>query len=102
MPSKQRTSGPSPLRTYEELLTFPWAGLALAAAIELDLFSHIAAGKTGAQQVASAAGASEHGTRRLLDALCGLGYLRKTGQNYSAAPPSISCAASRYTWATRR
>jgi ubiquinone/menaquinone biosynthesis C-methylase UbiE len=82
MPSKQSASGPSPVRMYETLLSFPWAGLALAAAVELDLFSHIAAGKTSAQQVAAAAGASEHGTRRLLDALCGLGYLRKTSQNY--------------------
>jgi len=82
MPPKQSHSGPSPLKTYEDLLTFAWGGLALGAAIELDLFSHIAAGKTSAQQVAAAAGASEHGTRRLLDALCATGYLKKSGQSY--------------------
>lgn len=82
MPSKGRSRGPSPLQVYEDLLTFAWGGLTLSAAIELDLFSHIAAGKTGAQQIAAAAGASEHGTRRLLDALCGLGYLWKTGERY--------------------
>ncbi len=82
MPAKRSGSSPSPLKTYEDLLTFAWDGLALGAAVELDLFSHIAAGKTSAQQVAAAAGASDHGTRRLLDALCGLGYLRKTGQSY--------------------
>ena len=54
--------------------------------VELDLFSHIAAGKTSAQPLAVAADASEHRTRRLLDALCGLGYLKKTGQNYRLQP----------------
>ena len=82
MPLKQPGSGPSPLQTYDDLLNFSWGGLALGAAVELDLFSHIAAGKTGAQQVAAAAGASEHGTRRLLDTLCGMGYLKKSGQRY--------------------
>lgn len=64
------------------MLPLAWSGLALAAAVELDLFSHIAAGKTSAEQVAEAAGASEHGTRRLLDALCGMGYLKKSGRSY--------------------
>ncbi len=59
-----------------------WRGLALAAAIELDFFGHIANGKHSAEQVAAAASASEHGTRRLLDALCGMGYLAKTGGKY--------------------
>jgi ubiquinone/menaquinone biosynthesis C-methylase UbiE len=70
------------MQTYEELLSFPWGGLALGAAVELDLFSHIAAGKTSAQQVATAVGDSERGTRRLLDVLCAMGYLKKSGQSY--------------------
>jgi len=82
MPPKRSAFGPSPLQTYEDLLNFPWGGLALGAAVQLDLFSHIAAGKTTAEQVAAAAGASEHGTRRLLDALCGMGYLKKSRQSY--------------------
>jgi 3-hydroxy-5-methyl-1-naphthoate 3-O-methyltransferase len=86
MPPKQTSSGPSALQTFEDLMAFAWRGLALAAAVELDLFSHIAAGKTSVQPVAAAAGASEEGTRRLLDALCGLGYLKKTGQNYKLQP----------------
>jgi ubiquinone/menaquinone biosynthesis C-methylase UbiE len=85
MPSKS-TSGPSPLQTYEELMNFAWRGLALGAAVELDFFSHIASGKTGAEQIAAAAGASEHGTRRLLDALCGMGYLKKSAQCYRLSP----------------
>lgn len=86
MPSRRSTSGPSPLQIYEELMNFAWRGLALGAAVELDFFSHIAAGKTGAEQIAAAAGASEHGTRRLLDALCGMGYLNKTAKSYRLQP----------------
>ncbi len=79
---KHSGSGPSPDQTYGEMLHLAWSGLALAAAVELDLFSHIAAGKTTAEQVAEAAGASAHGTGRLLDALCGMGYLKKSGRSY--------------------
>ena len=74
------------MQTYEEMMSFAWRGLTLCAAVELDLFSHIAAGKTGAAQIAAAAGASEHGTRRLLDALCAMGYLKKTGKSYRLSP----------------
>jgi hypothetical protein len=67
-------------------MSFAWRGLTLAAAVELDFFSHIASGKTGAEQIAAAAGASEHGTRRLLDALCGMGYLKKRAKRYRLSP----------------
>jgi O-methyltransferase/methyltransferase family protein len=96
MPSKQSTSAPSPLQTYEELMNFAWRGLTLGAAVELDLFSHIASGKTSAEQIAAAAGASEHGTRRLLDALCGMGYLKKSAQRYRLSP-----SAAQYLVRTR-
>src|SRR3984893_1780874 len=86
MPPKQTSPGPSAVRTYEDLLAFGWGGLALAAAVELDLFSHIAAGKTSAQPIAAAAGASEDGTRRLLDALCGLACLRKWRKSHTLQP----------------
>src|ERR1700730_7851982 len=86
MPPKQTSPGPSAVRTYEDLLAFGWGGLALAAAVELDLFSHIAAGKTSAQPMTAAPGASADGPGRLLEALCGLGYLRKSGQTYSLQP----------------
>jgi hypothetical protein len=82
MPRKESGSGPSPLQTFEDMLQLAWRGLALAAAVELDLFSPIAAGKTTAEQVAETAGASVHGTRRLLDALCAMGYLKKSGRSY--------------------
>jgi Luciferase-like monooxygenase/Dimerisation domain len=83
MPSKRSSSSPSALDIYRNLLSFAWSGLAMAAAIELDVFSHIAGRKNTTQQVAAAANASENGMRRLLDALCGMGYLRRTGRNYT-------------------
>jgi hypothetical protein len=83
MPSRRSNSSPSVLDIYRNLLSFAWSGLAMAAAIELDVFSHIAGRKNTAQQVAAAANASESGMRRLLDALCGMGYLRRTGRNYT-------------------
>ena len=70
----------------DDLMAFAWRGQALAAAVELDLFTHIADGNTTAQKIAAAANASEHGTRRLLDALTALGYVKKTAQTYRLTP----------------
>jgi hypothetical protein len=86
MSSKRSNSDSSPLQTYEELMSFAWRGLTLAAAVELDLLSHIASGKSDVEQIAAAAGASEYGTRRLLDALCGMGYLKKSSKRYRLSP----------------
>jgi 3-hydroxy-5-methyl-1-naphthoate 3-O-methyltransferase len=82
MPSKQSDSKAPAVQVWEDLMASYWRGQALAAAVELDLFTHIAAGNSTAQKIAAAAGASEHGTQRLLDALTGIGYLRKSNQVY--------------------
>ena len=58
----------------------------LAAGVQLDVFSHIAAGNGTAPEVARAAGATERGTRMLLDALAGLGLLEKPDGRYQLAP----------------
>jgi ubiquinone/menaquinone biosynthesis C-methylase UbiE len=58
------------------------------AGTELDLFTHIAAGKKTFRQIARAAGASERGVRMLLDALVALGYLNKKGGEYGLEPVS--------------
>src|SRR5689334_15114300 len=96
MPFNRSASGPSPLQTYEELMNFAWRGLALGAAVELDLFSHIASGNSDAEQIAAAAGTSEAGTRRLLDALCGMGYLKKSAKRYR-----LSSTAAEYLVRTK-
>lgn len=67
-----------------------WFGFApsyvLHAAVELDVFSHIAAGNGTASEVARAARASERGTRMLLDALTGLDLLAKRDGRYDLTP----------------
>jgi ubiquinone/menaquinone biosynthesis C-methylase UbiE len=54
----------------------------LAVALQLDLFSHLAAGHETVADLARAVGASERGTRMLADGLCALGILNKAGGRY--------------------
>ena len=54
----------------------------LSAALELNVFDHIAGGSLTAGKVARAAEASERGMRMLLDALVGIGFLTKTDARY--------------------
>jgi ubiquinone/menaquinone biosynthesis C-methylase UbiE len=58
----------------------------LSTAVQLDFFSHIAAGAHTAAEIAHEAGASERGTRMLLDALCGFELLSKNKQQYALSP----------------
>lgn len=60
----------------------------LSSAVQLDVFSHIAAGNRTAAEIAKAAEASERGMSMLLDSLVSLGLLGKSGDNYSLAPVS--------------
>ena len=60
----------------------------LATATELDVFTHIARGKTSAVGIARAAGAKRRGMERLLDALVALGYLKKRSGDYGLEPVS--------------
>jgi 3-hydroxy-5-methyl-1-naphthoate 3-O-methyltransferase len=87
-----RKTGNAPLSpaVIMEDLTGAWRSRALAAAVELDVFSHIAEGKRTAKEVAGAAGASPRGMAYLLDALTGMGYLHKTGSRYGLRPVSAT------------
>ena len=60
----------------------------LMAALQLRVFSHIAAGNNSAAAIARAAGASERGMRMLLDALVPLDLLGKAHGVYSLPPAS--------------
>jgi ubiquinone/menaquinone biosynthesis C-methylase UbiE len=73
-----------------EDLTGAWRSRTLIAAVELDVFTHIAAGKRTVKEVAEAAGASPHGMACLLDALTAMRYLRKTGSRYGLPPISAA------------
>jgi 2-polyprenyl-3-methyl-5-hydroxy-6-metoxy-1,4-benzoquinol methylase len=59
---------------------------ALRTAIELDLFTHISAGKRTAAQIAESSNASPRGIRILADYLTILGFLRKHEDQYNLTP----------------
>jgi 2-polyprenyl-3-methyl-5-hydroxy-6-metoxy-1,4-benzoquinol methylase len=85
MKRKATIKAPSAVALTSDLWSV-WRSSAVAAGIELDLFTPISQGKTTAQEVATAAGTHEGATRRLLDALVALGYLRRKGERYSLQP----------------
>jgi 2-polyprenyl-3-methyl-5-hydroxy-6-metoxy-1,4-benzoquinol methylase len=61
---------------------------ALRAAIELDLFTHLAAGPRTAAELAGACKAAPRGVRILADNLSIIGFLRKLGGHYELTPDS--------------
>jgi 2-polyprenyl-3-methyl-5-hydroxy-6-metoxy-1,4-benzoquinol methylase len=77
--------GPSPALFFDTINGFQRTE-ALRAAIELDLFTHVAAGRRTAAQLAEACEASPRGVRILADYLTVLGFLRKTGEQYELTP----------------
>ncbi len=76
--------------TIMEDVSAGWKAQALIAGIELDVFTHIAAGKRAAKDIAKAASAAPRAMSRLLDALVALGYLRKSRDRYSLPPISAT------------
>ena len=66
------------LRIWDDFWGGLWRAQALAAAIELDLFTRIEAGDNTVAKLAAACEASEHGTKLMLDAMTGMGYLQKS------------------------
>lgn len=66
-----------------------WWGLkytVVRLALELDIFTTIATGYCTLEEIAEAVCASKRGARILLDALCPLGFLRKSQGVYSLTP----------------
>lgn len=80
-------SGPSPALIFETVNGFQRTE-ALRAAIELDLFTHIAEGRRTAVELANACQASPRGVRILADYLTIIGFLRKQGDHYELTPDS--------------
>ncbi|HVZ24394.1 MAG TPA: methyltransferase [Vicinamibacterales bacterium] len=76
---------PNPGRIHRALTSYQLAQ-AVKGAIELDLFTHIAAGATTAPAIAERCGGTEKGVRVLCDYLTVHGLLHKSGDDYSAAP----------------
>jgi ubiquinone/menaquinone biosynthesis C-methylase UbiE len=72
---------PSPYRLFD-LFNSAYRTAALRAAIELDLFSAIAAGSTTTAQIAAGLQASERGVRILCDTCVAMGLLNSSGGAY--------------------
>jgi 3-hydroxy-5-methyl-1-naphthoate 3-O-methyltransferase len=82
-PRSQAESIAPHMQIWDDLWGGMWRAQALAAAIDLDLFTHIERGNHSVAKIAAACGASEEGIRRLLDAMTGMGYLQKSkGETY--------------------
>lgn len=77
----------SPELFWETITAFQRTA-ALKAAVELDIFTKIAEGKTTAKSIAEAAGASERGLRILSDSLTVLGFLTKENDQYGLTETS--------------
>jgi hypothetical protein len=77
MASNQARFAARHLKIWDDFWGGLWRAQALAAAIELDLFTRIEGGDNTVAKIASACAASEHGTKSLLDAMTAMGYLQK-------------------------
>ena len=77
--------GPSPALVLDTVNAFQRTE-ALKAAVELDLFTHLADGPSTAAELAAACGAAPRGVRILADYLTILGFLRKEGDRYALTP----------------
>jgi SAM-dependent methyltransferase len=65
-----------------------WKATALKAALELDVFTVIANGHHTLKDIAAATQSSTRGMHLLLDALCPLGFLSKSDNEYALTPTS--------------
>ncbi len=89
MPRKTKPAPLSPAMVMGDI-NGAWRTQALAAAVQLGVFQHIAEGRRTAKEITAAAGASPRGMTTLLDALTAIGYLRKSGGRYGLAPVSAA------------
>ncbi len=68
---------------FEEILTSYWKSGVLKAALALNIFTAVSDGHENVQEICAAIQSSERGTRAILDALVGLGLLKKKDSKYS-------------------
>jgi 2-polyprenyl-3-methyl-5-hydroxy-6-metoxy-1,4-benzoquinol methylase len=79
--------GPSPALFFDTISAYHRTE-ALRAAIELDLFTHVAAGRRTATELAEACQAAPRGVRILADFLTIIGFLHKHGDHYELTADS--------------
>jgi 2-polyprenyl-3-methyl-5-hydroxy-6-metoxy-1,4-benzoquinol methylase len=85
---------PNPVALFEAARGYQ-NSYVLKAGVDLDVFTAIAKGSHTTAEIARATSASARGVRILCDALTVLGFLVKTGNNYSLAPDSAVFLDSR-------
>jgi len=86
-PETQPASQPTPALLFDTINAHQRTE-AIKAAIELSLFTTIAAGNKSAEAIAKACDASQRGTRILCDYLVIIGFLTKQDDTYSLTPDS--------------
>ncbi len=89
MPDSAANSGPSPDLFFQTINAFQRTE-ALRAAIDLDIFSAIAAGHDTAGDLGKRCGAAERGMRILCDYLVIIGFLAKEDASYSLTPDTAA------------
>jgi cyclopropane fatty-acyl-phospholipid synthase-like methyltransferase len=77
----QPAPGVTPELFWDTMTAFQRSA-ALKTAVELEVFTHIGAGKQTASEIGQAAGASERGVRILCDVLTIIGFLKKEEGKY--------------------
>ncbi len=90
--------GPSPAIFFDTVNAFQRTE-ALKAAVELDLFTHLAGGHRTAADLAAACGADPRGVRILADYLTIHGFLTKEGDRYAPTPDAdafLNCDSPAY------
>src|ERR1700730_9412891 len=83
----QPRSEPSPFRLFQAINGFQLTE-AISSAIELDIFTAIAAGHTTAKALAKQCSIAKRGARILCDFLVVNGFLEKNGDHYSLSDDS--------------
>ncbi len=86
-PEAQTGRQPSPALLFDTLNGYQ-RSQAIKTAVELGIFTVIAAGNTSAKAIAQSSGASERGTRILCDYLVIMGFLTKQDGAYGLTPDS--------------
>lgn len=90
----EQLSQPSPMLFFETINSYRNA-FALNTAIELDMFTAIAASGGTVAEIAKTCSASSRGIRILCDYLVVLGFLSKKGSGYALTPDSAAFLDSR-------
>lgn len=80
---------PSPALFFDTINAYQRTD-ALRAAIEIDLFSQISAGRRTPTELAAACNAAPRGVRILTDYLTTIGFLRKDGDRYDLTPDAAA------------